>query len=200
MRYFEQEVKGIYRLRVPFEKIYTSVFLIENDKGTVLVDCASTAEDVDNCIIPALAKMYKNISDVKALVLTHKHCDHAGGLERILSLASNIEVITEVQVIYDGILVYSMAGHTEDSIGVLDEQTNTLISGDGLQGAGVDKYRCYIQNPKAYIQTLERIRYDKRIENILFSHAYEPWNKDYMYGRNSVTQCLYDCKKHMKLS
>jgi glyoxylase-like metal-dependent hydrolase (beta-lactamase superfamily II) len=83
-----------------------------------------------------------------------------------------------------------MGGHTKDCIGVLDSRTGALISGDGIQGAGVDKYRCYTEDPKMYLETLARIREDTRIENVLFSHAYEPWLADRASGREQVLACL----------
>ena len=195
---FFEEVKGIYRLKVPFERIYTSVFLIETDQKRILVDCATTAEDVDTHILPALASLGYSLSDVDMLVLTHKHEDHAGGRERILEIAPNIEIVTDVRPLTDRISTYPLSGHTEDSIGILDTRTHTLISGDGLQGAGVDKYRCHTKNPVAYHETLKRIEQDERIENILFSHAYEPWNQDRAVGRCEVINCLSDCKKYVK--
>ena len=190
---FYKEIDGIYRLKIPFDTVYTSVFLTETDKDDILVDCASNARDVDEFIIPALENMGKKISDIKAIVLTHRHSDHAGGLERILSLCPQIEVITDIRTVCDGVRTYPMAGHTKDCIGVLDARTHTLISGDGLQGAGVDKYRCYTQDREAYIETIKRIENDKTITNILFSHAYEPWNKDGVFGRDEVLDCLIKC-------
>lgn len=198
MHDFNEETKDIYRLKVPFENIYTSVFLVRAPSGAILVDCATTDEDVDGYIIPALKKAGIALSDVTTLVVTHKHDDHAGGLSRLLSLMPNPEVIRDVRELFDGICTYPMAGHTYDCIGVLDTRTNTLISGDGLQGAGVDKYRCSTKSPKAYLETIERIQSDQRIENILFSHAYEPWNKDHAYGRKAVDACLSQCKKYIK--
>ena len=193
MNEFYKETDGIYRLRVPFDRIYTSVFLIQTENGPVLVDCATTDEDVDGCIVPALKKMGYALSDVGTLVLTHKHGDHAGGRKRILSLAPNIEVVTDVRTLSQGISTYPMAGHTVDFIGVFDERSHTLISGDGLQGAGVDKYRCSVRTPEGYLETIERIQNDARIENLLFSHAYEPWNADRAFGREAVEKCLRDC-------
>ena len=197
MNKFYNVTDSIYRLKVPFEAIYTSVFLIRSPSGAILVDCATTSEDVDEYIVPALVEMGYELSDIKTLVLTHKHSDHAGGLSRLLSLIPNIEVIRDVRELFDGVCTYPMAGHTDDCIGVLDTRTNTLISGDGLQGAGVDKYRCSLQFPKAYLETIERIQSDKRVENILFSHAYEPWNKDYVHGRKAVDACLSECIKYI---
>lgn len=190
---FYKEKGGIYRLKIPFDTVYTSVFLVETEKGDILVDCASNAHDVDEFIIPALDEMGKKISNVKALILTHRHCDHAGGLERILSLCPQIEVITDIRVVSDDICTHPMAGHTKDCIGVFDSRAHTLISGDGLQGAGVDKYRCYTQDRVAYIETIKRIESNETIENILFSHAYEPWNEDGVFGRNKVLNCLLKC-------
>jgi glyoxylase-like metal-dependent hydrolase (beta-lactamase superfamily II) len=195
---FYEETKGIYRLRVPFENIYTSVFLITAQENKILVDCGTTAYDVDSVILPALSELGYTLADLNMLVLTHHHSDHAGGLARIREIAPNIEVVTDVREIFENVSTYALPGHTEDSIGILDERTGTLISGDGLQGAGVDKYRCYTKCPTKYIETLEKIKSDGRIENILFSHAYEPWNTDTVFGREKVIECINECKNYVR--
>ncbi len=194
MREFCKETDGVYRLRVPFEDLYTSVFLIDD---SILVDCASTADDVDTYILPALRKRGVTLTDMKAIVITHGHSDHNGGLARVLSLAPHSEVVTDLKELGNGISTYPMAGHSEDSIGVLDERTHTLISADGLQGAGVGKYRCYTQDPAAYLKTLQRITTDERVENVLFSHAYEPWSTDRVCGRENVLACIDECYKYI---
>ncbi|MBR4872496.1 MAG: MBL fold metallo-hydrolase [Clostridia bacterium] len=195
---FYEEFPGISRLRIPFGTTYTSVFLLENAGEAVLVDCATTDEDVDGYILPALAKKGYAATDVKAIVLTHRHNDHAGGLDRLLTHAPQMAVITGHCTIWEGVRTYPLAGHTTDSIGVYDGRTRTLISGDGLQGAGVDKYPCSTKDRAAYLETIERIRCDEAIENILFSHAYEPWLRDWSKGRDDVLARLEDCLKHVK--
>ena len=194
---FEKVIDGIYRLNIPFDTVYTSVFLVKSESGAVLVDCATTNEDVDGYIVPALRNVGFELTDIKAILVTHGHTDHAGGLDRILHHAPNIEVIRKVSALWDGLEAYPMYGHTNDMIGLFDTRTGTLISGDGLQGAGVDKYRAYAQNKKSYYETIERIKQDERIENLIFSHAYEPWYKDHIFGRESVTEALEECKKHI---
>ena len=195
---FYEQTKGIYRLRVPFENIYTSVFLITAERNKILVDCGTTNYDVDSVIIPSLSELGYTLSDLNMLVLTHNHRDHAGGLARIREIVPNIEVVTDICKLLEKVSTYALPGHTEDSIGILDERTHTLISGDGLQGAGVDKYRCYTKHPDKYIETLEKIKSDGRIENILFSHAYEPWNTDTVFGREKVIECIKECKKYVR--
>ena len=85
-----------------------------------------------------------------------------------------------------------------DCIGVLDERIRTLITCDGLQCAGVDKYPCSTDDRDAYLATLERLRFDERVENLLFSHAYEPFCVDRMRGRESVLECLAKCAEYVK--
>lgn len=192
-RGFLKEREGIFRLKVPFEDLYTSVFLVVTPQRLILVDCATTDDDVELFIIPALWEMGYEPCDLDAIVITHRHGDHAGGIDAILHHAPNIEVITDARELADGVYTYDLHGHTKDLIGVLDMRTATLISGDGLQGMGIGKYRCSLEDRTAYLEMLERIRCDVRIENVLFSHAYEPWNKDGAFGRKAVTSVINFC-------
>ena len=185
-------------MKIPFDTVYTSVFLVATEKGAVLLDCATTDDDVDRFLIPALRVLGYEIDDIKDIVVTHNHDDHAGGLSRMLHYAPHIEVVSGVRPLLGELEVYALPGHTNDMIGLLDTRTGTLISGDGLQGAGVDKYRCCIENKQAYWNTLERIRHDERILNVIFSHAYEPWFQDRIFGRAAVLEVLEECKKYIE--
>lgn len=195
--YFEKEIEHIYRLKIPFDTVYTSVFLVEREGEAVMVDCATTPLDVEEYIIPALAERGYALSSLKAIVITHGHEDHAGGLPHILTLTPNLPVVREKAVIWENLYTYPLPGHTVDFIGLYDSRTNTLISGDGLQGAGVDKYRCALQDEMAYKETVGRLQGDKSIENLLFSHAYEPWYCHHALGRAQVELCLADCLKYV---
>ena len=192
-----KEANGIYRLKIPFEETYTSVFVLEIENGVLLVDCATTDFDVDNYIVPFLLKLGKSIEFVTYLVLSHEHIDHAGGLKRLLQLNGLIKVIDSVEKLPSGLEIYKMAGHLNSCIGVFDAKTKILISCDGLQGAGVSKYKCSIGDKQGYIDTIERIKKDKRIEKILFSHPYEPWCKNFVEGKEEIDKCLSDCLKYI---
>ena len=198
MRDFYHETENILRLKVIFESVYTSVFLIKAEGRAFLVDCATTAQDVDEVILPALLREGYSLSDIDAVVVTHGHDDHAGGLSRIKELSPNIRVVREPCSLTEEIFTYPLPGHTQDCIGVLDTRTRTLISGDGLQGAGVDIYRCYLEEPRLYEKTLAAIAEDERIESILFSHAYEPWYKDKVSSRTEVLDCLKKCYEYIE--
>jgi glyoxylase-like metal-dependent hydrolase (beta-lactamase superfamily II) len=147
--------------------------------------------------VPCLEQIGYRLSEIKFLVLTHKHGDHAGGMKRILNIAHDVKVVTDVCGLFREVSTYPLAGHTDDSIGVFDRRTGTLISGDGLQGAGVDKYRCSAPFTEKYLETIERIKGDDRIEHILFSHAYEPWYKDRIDGREAVIAAVEKCKEYV---
>ena len=192
---FYKDIGEIYRLRVPFDnEVYTSVFLIKNAEGNVLIDCATTAEDVDGYILPALEKAGMALTEIRYLVLTHQHSDHAGGQYRIVEVNPDVKIVTDPQVEFpNGLTMYAMKGHTVDSVGVFDQITHTLVAGDGLQGYGVGKYRCTLENQDEYLKTIDNIKRDGNISNILFSHDYEPWRKDGAFGRAEVEKRLQNC-------
>ena len=196
--YFEKEIDHIYRLKIPFDTVYTSVFLVEHEGEAVIVDCATTRLDVEDYIVPALAEKGYSLSSLKAIVITHTHEDHAGGLPFIRALAPDLPVIRQEAAVWEGIYTRPLPGHTVDFIGLYDSRTKALISGDGLQGAGVDKYRCALQDEIAYKETIRRLQADKSVENLLFSHAYEPWYCNHAFGRAKVELCLADCLQYVK--
>lgn len=193
---FIKEIGGIYRLKVPFEDLYTSVFLVQTDGKYTLVDCATTAQDVDEYIESALKKIGLTFSEIDFVIVTHEHGDHAGGLPRILQKNPKIRVIKTAETVSE-LEIYPLPGHTEDFIGVFERKSGTLISGDGLQGAGIGRYPCGLANKEKYLLSIEKIEQDKRVKNLLFSHAYEPWNKSAVFGREKVEEVLKYCKNYV---
>ena len=195
---FCKEIGGIYRLRIPFQELYTSVFLIRGENENILVDCATTDNDVDEYIMPALAELGVEPCDIHVIVITHNHSDHVGGLAKILTYIPDARVVRATGEISHSVRVYPMAGHTADCVGVLDLGSRTLISGDSLQGAGVGRYRTAVHDVRAYLESVEKAECDDRIENLLFSHEYEPWYRDGVFGRENVLSVLRDCTEYVK--
>ena len=196
---FHNEIGEIYRLKVPFDgDVYTSVFLIKNPNGHILIDCATTAQDVDEYIQPALMQAGLSFTDISYLFLTHCHSDHAGGKSRVLERNPKIKIVDFFGgKIENGATMYAMKGHTLDCVGLFDPHTGTLVCGDGLQGYGVGKYRCTLESAEEYQKTIDRIHNDKCVQNLLFSHAYEPWYKDGAFGREEVEKCLQACIEYI---
>lgn len=193
---FIQEICEIYRLKVPFEDLYTSVFLLRIGGENTLIDCAFADDDADSIIEPALGCLGLKFSDIARVIVTHEHGDHAGGLARMLQKNPKMRVIKTVEKI-NGLEIYPIPGHTEDFIGVFEQKSGTLISGDGLQGAGIGRYPCELENKEKYLLSIKKIERDKRIKNLLFSHAYEPWNKSAVFGREKVEEVLKYCKNYV---
>ena len=179
MRLFEREAAGIYRLRVPFENLTTSVFLLLTQEGPVLYDCATTSEDVKTVILPALAELRIAPQDLRGLVVSHAHADHSGGLATLQEHAPQVPVITahtaaEAEVLFGSLRALHLPGHTADCLGLYELNTDTLLTADALQLMGIGRFGCSLAAPEDYVQTIEKIR---RLApcRILTAHAYVPY-------------------------
>ena len=185
---FDKILDNIYRLKVPFENLYTSVFLIREPAGDILFDCATTRSDAEDIIIPACIELG---STPKHIVCCHSHGDHMGGLPHILSHFTearaafmdkdcaeknpsfNAHVLSDGEMITEHVKAISLPGHSEDSMGLLDTRTSTLLSGDCIQLGGVSRYGTGVSNAKAYFASLERVE-NSDIENLIASHEFYP--------------------------
>lgn len=197
-----------YRLRVPFDDIYTSVFLITTEKGNILVDCATYSTDVTEHIIPALNSFGIDLETISYLFLTHSHSDHAGGLTTILKNMPRITILSfskeicnkytnshflaDKECILDHLVCYSLPGHSDDAGGILDLRTDALITGDSIQLWGIGKYGCGVGDATQYKKTIKRII--KVSPNRLYpSHAYFPFG-DCAISKEAVKNYLIESK------
>lgn len=184
---FVQETESVFRLRVPFENLTTSVFLLLTQEGPVLYDCATTAEDVENVIFPALSERGITPQNLRAVVLSHAHGDHSGGLETLLQYAPQLPVIarkceaeayapSDGEVLFGSLRALHLPGHTADCLGLYDLNTDTLLTADALQLMGIERFGCSLAAPGDYVRTIERIR---RLmpRRILTAHAYVPYGE-----------------------
>lgn len=196
---FVREAQDIDRLRIPFDDLYTSIFLIRlQDDAYALVDAAMTEQDITDRLLPALRARGVSTEQVRYLILTHGHEDHAGGKDAVLRACPQAEIVREVRSLSDSVETVALPGHTRDFIGVLDKRSGTLITGDAVQGYGIGKYRCSLEDEAAYLRTLKQIKNEPCITCLLFSHAYEPWDQDRAVGRDRIAECLADCEVYVK--
>ena len=200
-----EPINGIFKIEVPFERIYTAVFAVRLAEGYLLIDCATTAEDVDTHILPALREL--GFTDPpRALLLTHNHGDHAGGAERLLEHFPTMPIyaaeppkslpyleIGEGDLLFDRLQVLHLPGHTRRSVGYLHLPSATLISGDCLQQRGVDKYVNGVRYPALYLQSISRLR-TLPLRCILASHDYVPLGCSAV-GAAEIAAYLDECEQ-----
>lgn len=205
MQMFTQETAGIFRLRVPFENLTASVFLLMTQKGPVLYDCATTAFDVENVILPALYEMSIAPEKLHAIVISHAHADHSGGLMTLLQHAPQIQVIakapqkyetavyvpTDGEVLFESIQALYLPGHTLDCLGLYDLRSDTLLTADALQLQGVGRFGCSLAAPDDYVKTIEKIR-SLAPHKILTAHAYVPYGEK-AEGAAEIAHYLSTC-------
>ena len=84
--------KNVFKLEVPFYNIYTSVFFIKQGDKAVVIDAADKPSDAENYILPALQKIGVEKDDVTAILLTHSHGDHVGGLPVLSAECKNAKI------------------------------------------------------------------------------------------------------------
>ena len=200
-----QPLPNIYKLEVPFEGIYTAVFAVCTENGFVLIDCATTAEDVRVHILPAL-KGIGLVGAPRALLLTHPHGDHAGGAAELHRCFPEMPIYAaeppkDLPCVYieDGeplpgnLQVLILPGHTPRSAGFLHLPTMALISGDCLQQKGVDKYTNGIRFPQLYLSSIARLR-TLPLQHILASHDYVPLGCE-AHGNEAISAYLDECER-----
>lgn len=188
---FVHERESIDRLWVPFDGVQTSVFLIQTTEGYLLFDCASGEYDVRELLLPELKKHDIPLDRIQWLFCSHFHSDHTGGLPYLLdalpwlhiaakndsgvhsSFKSRVHLVCDTEILMNELQVLFTPGHSDDSISLLDQRTNTLLSGDALQQRGIGKYGTGIANPALYHKTIQRLR-QLQPDCILASHAYDP--------------------------
>lgn len=208
MAEFEKISKDIYRLKIPFEKIYTSVFAFVSGDKTMLADTGGTPFDVNNYIIPALVALGRT---PEVLLLSHMHSDHAGGIydlakeypgaeialvDKNAKFENKVLYLVGGEVFFENFEIIGLEGHTCDSIGVFNRETRTLVSFDSIQQLGVDIYRDNIADKNKYLQTIEKVR-KLSPDTIIFSHEYDPYGA-VVSGKDEIDACLRLCCDSIK--
>ncbi len=190
MNNFEHITNEIMRLKVPFENIYTAVFLIKCGGGYVLVDAATTENDANEVIIPAILRCGVSLNEIKYIFCTHLHGDHGGGIRYLLPHLENAKVAAasgraeelygkeNVRIVREGddilgVTVLELFGHSMDSVGLFDSRSGTLILGDAVQLYGISRYGLGVGFPREYKKTLLRLLGTK-VSTLVASHEYYP--------------------------
>lgn len=73
---------------------YVSVYLIKTSAGAVLID-ASEEPDMVQHVIDSIRKTGTDVKDIKAILISHGHIDHWGGIDRMHELSGAPVYATE---------------------------------------------------------------------------------------------------------
>ena len=206
--------ESIYRTKIPYKNIFTTVYLIKSDKGAILFDAATTEYDVENYILPRLSECGVEMGDVKYVFISHAHGDHIGGLRPLLerlpdSVAVSfspkvkedysdfkVKIAKDGDTLLDSFTLVSIPGHTADSAAILDTRTKTLITGDCLQVYGIfgsDFWGSNISLSTEHLAALGRLR-GMDIENIYTAHDFMPYGFK-ACGKEEVAKFIDACEE-----
>ena len=200
----------IYRVTLPYQDIYTTVYIVKTEDGVVLFDAASYDTDMPEYIAPALEEL--GISELKYVFISHNHRDHAGALEAVLKQHPEAVIVSRCPrlkekfaahpclVPQDGdtlakvLRVVTIPGHTQDAAALLDMRTNTLISGDCLQLFGIfgsGKWAANITLIPEHLEALSKLR-AMDIAAVYAAHDYHPYGYSFI-GKNAISDALEAC-------
>lgn len=163
---------------------------------------------------PVLHYLHDNQLTLEAMVLTHHHADHIGGVEGLLNACPNTAIYapedsripTATRRLRDGdtlslsnvnLQVLSTTGHTSTHISLYDEAQNLLFCGDTLFSAGCG--RVFDGTLNDLYQSLQRLKalpdatwvycaHEYTQQNLCFAAHVEPQNEE-------ITHYLHELKQ-----
>lgn len=139
---FKKVVNDIYRLETPVEGVWNGIIFIDG-KEKVLIDSGLDAQNIDECLVPALEQLGYQLADVDWLLNTHCHGDHVGGHKRIVELG-NVKVAVYRKSVpklhdplkYSKLIRATFPEHSPAAPAVLEgvKETSILEDGDIIAG------------------------------------------------------------------
>ncbi len=194
---------GIYRICIPFERIYTTSFLLIHNDKLIIADTGANRTDVEQYILPVVKEMGK---EPAYIICSHFHWDHSGGLQTLMEVFPKTKVctfskerqgeryyhLTEGEVFLERFQMLHLPGHSEDSLGIYDLQTKALLTFDSLQKFGLDRFGTGIYDYKIYRKTIQRVR-ELAPKEIIAAHDYVP-DGFRAVGADEVEAFLTNCE------
>lgn len=165
------------------------IWISQKDKDAFIVDPGESKQVIDY--------IKKENLILKAILLTHKHADHIGGVDEILnefetkvygpSETSNLNDITlkegdEFEVIGETVKVIKTAGHTEEHISYL--VGDNLFCGDAMFLAGCG--RVFTGNYDEQYKSMQKFKQLSDEIRIYAAHEYSMTNLSFA---NEVAPC-----------
>ena len=197
-------------MKIPFMSVFTSVFIIREGNELTVYDAATTNDDVENFIIPAVKSFMEDGCTLSNIVISHFHGDHAGGLERLCSEFENSVVYAgdtsyhkkisqnKLKNSEDGVAIsknlvlYRFPGHSHDCTAILDKRTKTMLTADAFQGFGILQYGVF-GDIATWIASINKAK-SLDLENLISSHEYFLLGQK-AYGNENVLKYMDECER-----
>ena len=194
---------GIYRIKIPFDDIYTAAFLLTSGENAIIFDSGSSDSDAEKYIIPLVSKMGFT---PKCIAISHMHDDHCGGMEALkkaypdakavaFSNQKGCTALSDGEVLLGRYTAFNLPGHSDDCMALCDIKTKTLISCDCLQQYGIGKYGTFYTDYSKYLSSVERVR-RLNPDMIVASHEFVPLGS--IAKGSSVNNFLDECENAAK--
>ncbi len=191
---------GFHHIKCPFRQpgYFTSVVIILSDTITLIDTGLKTS--AGEAIFPYLLGLHRSPQEIGNIILTHAHGDHIEGIPSILEHTDAIIHVHELEkhrvidlttqnnlessrikgIKHGDILsmsdrhleIFHCPGHSAGSICVIDQDSQVSITGDSLQGEGVDRPLLFY-NSIAYVNSLHRFSL-RPISAIILGHPFPP--------------------------
>lgn len=179
------------------------IWVIEKEHKAIVVD-PGVATDV-------LTHLTEKKLDLEAILLTHHHDDHTGGVEELLEAYPETPVYGPVEtpdlvdhIVREGATfdllgqtfeVFKTAGHTEEHISFLTD--NYLFCGDALFSGGCG--RVFTKDYQAQFDALQKFNaladdvkvyaaHEYTLTNLRFAHSVRPKDKSLEEAIDEVTE------------
>ena len=180
------------------------IWLVTTNEGSIVIDPGESSNIIN--------LVHKNQLDLKAILVTHHHFDHTGGIEEIISHCpvdvfgpfNNIQTIRKklkggdrLNVIGIEFEIIEIPGHTLDHIAFYSENNGRpiLFCGDTLFAAGCG--RVFEGTYEQMFESLIKLKnlptntniycgHEYTLSNLKFAKEVEPFNKDILSRYNKV--------------
>ena len=197
--FVERIADDLYFIRQPFHGVFTGVTVVLGKSSVGLVDSGLETTPADY-VFPLLRELGRKPEDIACVVNTHRDGDHVLGNKVIKEKTGARIAVHELDAaavetadlrLKDGetvelgdgsFRVVHTPGHTSGSICLYDARNRTLISGDSIQGRGVEEGKLLIRTSHAeYIESMRKLL-KIEIAILIVDHPYRPYAKGVLTG------------------